>query len=345
MPSPIVISFKGTELTMDEIKLFNKIDPVGFILFERNIYNKSQLMRLVKSLYSVGKFKKKFILIDQEGGRVARLRKPEWREMPPNYFFGKFFDIEPEKAIELLILNTQLLSHDLYEIGVNVNCSPVLDLFFKDSNKVIGDRSFHQNPKVVSKLAKIFCKTLIEGGVLPVLKHIPGHGRGDEDSHHKLPKVSLKLDELMVTDFLPFYELSDQPIAMTAHVLFTNLDREFPVSISQTVINGLIRDELGFEGLLLSDDISNNMKALGHNEEKNAINALNAGCDILLHCSGNLESMMKLSLLLPEISNISLARFFKAFNKLNNPVNIDYNATLNKYEDSLKYGKKLLGIN
>ncbi len=342
MPSPIVVSLIGTELTFDEIELFNKIDPIGFIFFERNIRSKNQIKKLVKSLYSIGDYKKKFFFIDQEGGRVARLKKPEWREMPPNNFFGKLYDIEPKKTIELLTLNTKLLSHELNEIGINVNCSPVLDLLFENSNNVIGDRSFHQDPIIVAKLAKKFCDTLINGGVLPVIKHIPGHGRGDEDSHYKLPKVNLKFDELFKTDFLPFSKLSDQPIAMTAHVLYTELDDKFPVSISQTIIKEIIREKLGFKGLLLSDDISSNMKALGTNEERNAINALDAGCDVLLHCSGNFESMLRLSSILPQISDISLTRVFKAFEKLNKPINIDYLDTLNKYEDTLKYGKRLL---
>ena len=175
-----------------------------------------------------------------------------------------------------------------------------------------------------------------------VIKHIAGHGRGDQDSHYKLPKVNSNYNELIDSDFFPFKKLSDQPIAMTAHILFSKLDKEFPVTISQKIINDIIREKIGFNGLLLSDDISNNMRALGDNEEKNALNALNAGCDVLLHCSGNLESMQKLSLLLTEISNISLSRVFKAFDKLKNPVNIGYIDTLKDYEDTLKYVKKLI---
>ncbi len=336
MPLPIIISLEGTELSKDEIKLFNDIDPIGFILFERNISNKPQLKNLVNSLKKIGIYKK-LILIDQEGGKVARLKKPEWREMPSNYFFGKIFDKDPKIAINLLTLNIKLLSNDLYKLGINVNCGPVLDLYIDNSDKVIGDRSFHSNPNIVFKLAEVYCETIIDGGVLPVIKHIPGHGRGDQDSHKKLPTVNSNLNTLNNSDFLPFKYLSYQPIAMTAHVLYTHLDELYPATISSKIINDIIRDKFNFNGLLISDDISVNMKALGNNEEKNANDALTAGCDIVLHCSGDIESVKKVSKSLPVLSNISLSRLTKAFNILKKPDILNYKDTLIEYQDTLKY--------
>ncbi len=341
MTVPIIISLEGYELSKEEIILFNKIDPVGFILFERNILNKQQLKKLVTSLKEIGKYKK-LILIDQEGGKVSRLKKPEWREMPSNYFFGQIYDKDPRIAVNLLTLNIKLLSNDLYQLGINVNCGPVLDLFISNSNKVIGSRSFHSNPNIVCKLAEVYCKILIEGSILPVIKHIPGQGRGDEDSHKKLPTVKSNIYVLNNSDFLPFKRLSDQPIAMTGHVLYSQLDKLYPGTISSTIINNIIRDKLNFNGLLITDDISRNMKALGNNEVKNANDALNAGCDIILHCSGNIESVKKISKTLPLISDISLSRLTKAFNIIKKPYKFNYKDTLIEYKDTLKYVKNII---
>ncbi len=340
MPSPAIISFEGKFLSIDEKNLFNEIDPIGFILFERNIEDKNQIKELIDTLNKLGQFQNKLILVDQEGGKVSRLNKPYWREIQSQSFFGRIFDYDPFYGIQLLKLNTMLVSYDLISIGFNVNCSPVVDLYFPNSHDIIGNRAFHSDPHNVSKLAKIYCETLIDGGVLPVLKHIPGHGRGDKDSHLNLPIINSSLEELKKSDFYPFSSLSKLPIAMTAHVLFTKLDKNYPVTVSDTIIQNIIRDTIGFKGLLITDDISNNMRAINDSEENRAIKALNAGCDIVLHCSGNIESTERVITNLPEISKNSLTRVMNSLKYIKKPKKINYSDTMTKYEDMLEFVSK-----
>ncbi len=304
---PVIFSCEGPVLTEEERQFFKSEDPFGFILFARNVEAPDQLQTLIRDLRdSVGR-EDAPVLVDQEGGRVQRLRSPHWYEAPSFGRIGTLYDLDPEKGREAARFATQLISADLLEAGFSVNCSPCLDLSFPETSSVIGDRSFHRNPAVVAELGAIVAETYMDAGIMPVIKHMPGHGRALVDSHIELPSVATDLSDLSENDFAPFKALSKIPWGMTAHIVFENIDPSGPATQSPKVIEDIIRRKIGFEGLLLTDDL--NMEALDGSLAVRAERALEAGVDIILHCSGKLAEMREVASACPSIRADSLERY------------------------------------
>lgn len=279
----------GPELTADERAFFTGAQPFGFILFGRNVQEPAQIKRLVAQMRECVNDAGAPVLIDQEGGRVARLRPPQWKERPPARKFGELYEHSQEPAREAAYLNARLIAHELCELGINVDCVPVLDVPVAGADDVIGDRAYGMDPTVIIDLGRAVIEGMIEGGVLPVMKHIPGHGRATADTHFALPHVATSSEELSASDFVTFRSLNHCPIAMTAHVVYDALDPQRPATTSPKVIRDVIRGEIGFDGLLMSDDVS--MNALSGPISARAKASLFAGCDLVLHCNGKMEEM------------------------------------------------------
>ncbi len=306
-----ILGCSSTTLTDAERRFFREADPWGFILFRRNVESPDQVRRLVETLRtSVGRPDAP-VLIDQEGGRVQRLRPPHWPAYPPSSAYG---GLPPADRREMVWLGARLIAHDLHALGVTVDCLPVLDVPAPGAHDVIGDRAYARDPGEAASLGRAAADGLIAGGVLPVIKHIPGHGRAGVDSHKRLPAVDATLAELEARDFVPFRALADLPMAMTAHVVYRALDRTRPATTSPAVIAEIIRGAIGFEGLLISDDLS--MKALkgGLGERTGA--ALAAGCDLALHCNGDAKEMAGVVDAAPQLAGQALARAEAALARL-----------------------------
>ncbi|NKB59489.1 MAG: beta-N-acetylhexosaminidase [Alphaproteobacteria bacterium] len=308
--SAAIFGCAGLSLSQEERQFFKDADPFGFILFARNIDTPEQVRRLVDDLRdSVGRVDS-FVLIDQEGGRVARLPSPPWRDTPPAGRIGALYESDPAAGVEAARLNGRLLADELAALGINVDCVPVLDLQFPDTHRIIGDRSFGSKAAAVAALGRAQCEGVMAGGVLPVIKHIPGHGRATLDSHEALPAVDTPRVTLEKTDFAPFRDLSDMPMAMTAHVVFGAIDSAAPATTSPTVIRDIIRGFIGFDGLLLSDDLS--MSALTGSLGERSKAARDAGCDIMLHCNGILDEMTAVTANCGSLSDAASARAARA---------------------------------
>ena len=289
-----------------ERRLFAEADPLGFILFARNCESPAQLGSLVEALRDAVGRSDAPVLIDQEGGRVARLGPPHWRKPPAAAAFGALAGRGLASARRAVWLNARLIAAELSALGVTVDCAPVVDLALSETHAVIGDRAFSGDPAVVAELGRAFCEGLLAGGVLPVIKHIPGHGRARADSHLELPEVSATRETLRATDWLPFKALADQPWAMTAHLRYSALDARAPATISAKLIGEVIRREIGFDGVLISDDLG--MQALEGDLAERGKAALAAGCDLILHCSGVLAEMDRLMAAVPPLTDAAAAR-------------------------------------
>lgn len=287
--SAAILGCAGTTLTAEEVAFFKDVKPWGFILFKRNIADPNQVRALTAALRETVGRPDAPILIDQEGGRVARLQPPHWRIYPPGRAYGELVANDPLVAREITRLGARLIAHDLHALGINVDCVPVLDVPDPQGHEIIGDRAYGDTPEQVATLGRAAAEGLLAGGVLPIIKHIPGHGRAMADSHLELPVVKAKLAELDARDFAPFRVLSDMPMAMTAHVVYTAIDRKNPATTSKKVIKKIIRESMGFDGLLMSDDLS--MKALSGDFKQRAKDSLSAGCDVVLHCNGDMAEM------------------------------------------------------
>ena len=287
--SAAILGCAGTTLTAEEAAFFRDVKPWGFILFKRNIADPNQVRALTAALRETVGRADAPILIDQEGGRVARLGAPHWKKYPPGRAYGELVANDPLVAREITRLGARLIAHDLRAIGVNVDCVPVLDVPDPQGHEIIGDRAYGDTPEQVATLGRAAAEGLLAGGVLPIIKHIPGHGRAMSDSHLELPVVKAKLTELDARDFAPFRVLSDMPMAMTAHVVYTAIDRGRPATTSRKAIKKIIRESIGFDGLLMSDDLS--MKALSGDFKQRAKDSLSAGCDVVLHCNGDMAEM------------------------------------------------------
>lgn len=287
--SAAILGCAGTTLTAEEVAFFRDVKPWGFILFKRNIADPEQVRALTAALRATVGRDDAPILIDQEGGRVARLQPPHWRIYPPGRAYGELVANDPLTARAIARLGSRLIAHDLRSIGINVDCVPVLDVPDPNGHEIIGDRAYGDTPEQVATLGRAAAEGLLAGGVLPIIKHIPGHGRALSDSHLELPVVKAKLLELEIRDFAPFRVLSDMPMAMTAHVVYTAVDRGRPATTSKKVIRKIIRESIGFDGLLMSDDLS--MKALSGDFKQRAKDSLSAGCDVVLHCNGDMAEM------------------------------------------------------
>ena len=288
----IVVGVKGLALSKKEEDYLKRYQPLGVILFKRNISTKNQVIALVKEIKNILGFSA-MIMIDQEGGKVSRLNKNFWPSFPPASYFGNIAIDNIDEAKKATFKNYYLIGKELNEIGINYNCAPVLDLLVKNSNEIIGSRSFSSNPKIVSILGGEACKGLIKANIKPVIKHIPGHGRAKDDSHYKLPVIDLSISQLQ-DDFLPFKKLKNAHSAMTAHIKYRKLDTKNSATHSEYIINFIIRKYLGFNGILFSDDLC--MKALKGSYFERAKKAINSGCDIVLHCDPDLEYIEKSTL-------------------------------------------------
>jgi beta-N-acetylhexosaminidase len=281
-PRAVILGCAGTRLSDDERAFFRAADPVGFILFRRNVETPAQVKALVAELRETIGRPEAPVLIDQEGGRVARLQPPHWRAYPSAAVLAGL----GEEAVRL---GARLIADDLARLDITVDCVPCLDIPATGADPIIGDRAYGNDPETVARLGRVAAEALLEGGVLPVVKHIPGHGRGTVDSHLALPVVDTAPAEFDRIDMAPFKALADMPWAMTAHIVYSALDETRPATLSPIVIAEVIRNRIGFDGVLVSDDLS--MKALGGGFAERATAALDAGCDLVLHCNGDPSEM------------------------------------------------------
>ena len=294
---------------------------MGFILFKRNCESPDQVRALVRELRETIGRADAPVLIDQEGGRVARLQPPHWRKYPAAATLGA---LGGERAQEAVRLAARLIADDLTALGITVDCLPVLDVPQPGASPAIGDRAYSSDPAEVARLGKAACEGLLEGGALPVIKHIPGHGRATVDSHDALPRVTAPRAELDTADFAPFRALSDMPWAMTAHIVYGAIDAEAPATHSPLVIREIIRANMGFDGVLVSDDLS--MKALGGSIGVRAARALAAGCDLALHCNGNAEEMMDVAAAIAPLTPEARRRLDRAELRRHAPAPLDRRA-------------------
>lgn len=328
--SPVIFSLEGLSVSADEKKLFKDVQPAGFILFARNVSDPAQVKDLTASLRDCVSHDP-LILIDQEGGRVQRMGKPHWRQYMPMNSFAPLFEQDPGAASRLLRLHCRMIASDLHSVGINVNCLPLLDMPVDGADDIIGDRALATNSALVAALGRIVMDSLMETGVLPVVKHIPGHGRATVDSHKDLPIVTNSLQELRETDFDPFTNLSDAPLAMTAHITYADIDPDYPATLSSIVIGRVIRMLIGFKGLLMSDDIG--MHALKGTMQERTTQSLKAGCDLVLHCSGDLSEMQVVASVLPQDHSPELASRLKNCLKMISRVNaFDREALEDEYD-------------
>jgi beta-N-acetylhexosaminidase len=314
---PLILGASGLSLTPEVAAFFAHHRPCGFILFKRNIDNPEQVRALVDAMRQAAQNPDALVLIDQEGGRVARLRPPHWREYPTCATFGAIHARDAKTGLEAARLGARLIADDLLNLGINVDCLPVLDVPLEGAHDVIGDRAYGRTPAIVTALGRAAAEGLMEGGVLPVIKHIPGHGRAMADSHHDLPIVTASRAELDAQDFPPFAALNAMPLAMTAHVIFTAIDAQNPATTSQIVIRDIIRGQMGYDGLLMSDDLS--MKALSGSFAERRAQSLAAGCDVVLHCNGDMAEMTAIAEGCPEMGAEAHRRFTAALHRLNHP--------------------------
>jgi beta-N-acetylhexosaminidase len=310
VPAAAIFGCSGPVLTEEERRFFARTNPLGFILFARNIDTPDQVRALVQTLRdSVGRADAP-VLIDQEGGRVQRLRPPHWRKAPAGAPFAQLALTDRAAAAEALRLNFRLIGAELAALGIDVDCAPVLDVPVAGSHDVIGDRAYGTEPAVVAALGRAVMNGLLDEGVLPVIKHIPGHGRAMVDSHLDLPVVDASRAELEERDFPPFRALADAPWAMTAHVVYRAIDPNAPATTSVKMIGEIIRGVIGFDGVLISDDLS--MKALGGSFEDRTTASLGAGCDVVLHCNGEMAEMEAIARAVHPLADISRERLARA---------------------------------
>lgn len=313
-PRAVIFGLRGLTLSEAERQFFAQADPLGFILFARNCSEPSQVRALVAALKEAVGRDDALILIDQEGGRVQRLRPPLWRACPPAALFGALCARDKRPAVEAAFLNARLLAAELVELDINVNCAPVLDVRHPEGHGIIGDRAFGGEVEIVIRLGRATCEGLIAGGVLPVIKHIPGHGRANLDSHEALPVVNAPVEELRGVDFAPFAALADMPLAMTAHVVYSAIDPQVPATTSPTLLRDVVRGMIGFDGVLISDDLC--MGALSGTPSERASAALAAGCDVVLHCNGDLDEMREVARHSPRLSDMATDRLAGALARL-----------------------------
>jgi beta-N-acetylhexosaminidase len=301
-----ITGISGLVLTDGERAFLRAEQPWGFILFKRNVENPAQVAELVAELRATVGRPDAPVLIDQEGGRVQRLGPPHWPHYPAGAVFGALYDQSPAKGLRAAWLSSRLIADDLAALGVSVDCLPLADVPVAGADAVIGDRAYGTTPEKVAVIARAVSEGLSDGGILPVLKHIPGHGRATADSHLRLPTVDTPRAELERTDFVAFSKLSDLPMAMTAHVVFSDLDAAQPATTSATIITQVIRGAMNFQGLLMSDDVS--MNALSGSIAERTRASLKAGCDVALHCNGKMDEMRAVAGEAPVLAGDALKR-------------------------------------
>ncbi|HTB03261.1 MAG TPA: beta-N-acetylhexosaminidase [Bradyrhizobium sp.] len=316
-----ITGISGPALTAEEREFVRDFRPWGFILFKRNAENPAQVVRLVDELRETVGDSDAPVLIDQEGGRVQRLRPPHWPLYPSGAALGALYDLDHPLGLSAARLSARLIAADLSDLGVTVDCLPLADVPIVGADDVIGDRAYGNDPDKVAAIARAVTEGLQQGGVLPVLKHIPGHGRATADSHLSLPRVENSRTELERTDFAAFRPLADLPMAMTAHVVFSALDPAQPATTSATIIREVIRGVIGFQGLLMSDDVSMNALAGSLAERTRAI--VGAGCDMVLYCNGKFDEMREVARETPELSGKALQRAQQALASRKAPLPFD----------------------
>ncbi len=309
-PSSAIFGFLGHTLSAEEIKFFNRVQPWGYILFARNIDNAAQIRALTASLRGLSGRKNVPIFIDQEGGRVQRIKAPLAPLYPTGRQIGDIYRKSNNMGLRAAWLMSRLHAFDLAAYGINADCLPVLDVPVEGAHDVIGDRAYSHSAREVAEIGMAAADGLVAGGVLPVIKHIPGHGRGAADSHLDLPVVTTSHDELSKTDFVPFKALAHMPLAMTAHITYSDIDAKAPATLSKRVIKQIIRKEIGFDGLLMSDDVS--MKALSGDFALRTGAILRAGCDIVLHCNGDMAEMVAVAAEISPLKGKALKRAKRA---------------------------------
>lgn len=307
--TPAIFGLSGLTLTADERAFFKDADPAGYIVFGRNVESRAQLRALTDSLRDLHGRDRLLITIDQEGGRVARMKPPEWLPYPAGAAFDRLFDLAPASAIEAARANAEALGHDLAEVGITCTHAPVLDVRQPGAHDVIGDRAYGSEPLRVAAIGRAVLDGLARAGVVGTIKHMPGHGRAMADSHKELPTVTASAAELE-SDIAPFKALADAPMAMTGHIRFTAWDADHPATQSPFVVAEIIRKRIGFDGLLLTDDLD--MQALDGTVPQRAEVALAAGCDIALNCWAKLDDMAGIAARCPAMSAVTAQRLDRA---------------------------------
>lgn len=321
MTRAFICGCRGTVLEADERRFLADAAPLGVILFnrpeQRNVDTPAQVLALTSEIRSI-LGADAMILVDQEGGRVQRLRPPHWRRYAAA---GSFAALTDDTRADTVRLAARLMAHDLLAVGIDVDCFPVLDVPVEGAHDVIGDRAYAKDPETVARLGRAAAEGMLDGGVLPIMKHVPGHGRAEADSHHRLPVVTAPLARLREADFVPFRRNRDLPAAMTAHVVYTAIDPDRPATISPTVVGEIVRGHIGFEGLLFSDDLS--MKALPGSFRDKAEALFAAGVDIALHCNGDLDEARVVAEATPVLAGASLERVTRARAAVRVPTTFD----------------------
>jgi len=307
--TPAIFGLAGLALTADERAFFREADPAGYILFGRNVQDRGQLRALTDELRSIHGRERLLVSIDQEGGRVARMKPPEWEAFPPGEAFARLWQVAPASAIEAARANAEALGHDLAEVGVTVDYLPLLDVRQPGAHDVIGDRALGDEPMQVAALGRAVLDGLARAGVAGCIKHMPGHGRAGADSHKELSTVEASEAELE-SDLEPFRTLAGAPIGMTAHVRYTAWDADNPGTLSPVVVNEVIRGRIGFSGLLLTDDID--MEALDGSVPERSGRAIAAGCDVVLNCWARMDDMIGIAERLPAMAEVASERLDRA---------------------------------
>jgi beta-N-acetylhexosaminidase len=310
----------GLQLNADEEAFFRNAQPWGLILFKRNVESPEQVRALTARFREMVGRRNAPVLIDQEGGRVQRMSQPHWRKYPAARRYGERYESDPMGAMRAARLTARLIADDLAAVGINVDCLPVLDVPSPGSHDVIGDRAYSTSVEKVIVLARQAMIGLLAGGVLPVIKHMPGHGQANVDSHLTVPVVTASRKQLEAGDFLPFAAFADAPLAMTGHVVYQAIDRDNPATQSRKVVR-LIRKQIGFEGLLITDDLS--MKALAGDMAERVRRAVEAGCDMMLHCNGNLMEMQAVAQAAGELKGKARVRARNALKQLKKATKFD----------------------
>ncbi|MGE0750855.1 MAG: beta-N-acetylhexosaminidase [Variibacter sp.] len=316
-----ITGVEGLALTADEQALLRDSRPWGLILFRRNVGTPDQIRRLIGSFRDAVRRDDAPVLIDQEGGRVQRLGPPQWPAYPPGRVYGALYDQDRQAGLAAARLGAWLIGSDLADLGINVDCLPLADVPIAGADAVIGDRAYGNSQDKVAAIARAVADGLADAGVLPVLKHIPGHGRANADSHERLPVVDADREVLEATDFKAFRLLADLPLAMTAHVVYAAIDPVAPATTSPRMIDEIIRRHIGFDGALMSDDVS--MGALSGTLAERTKASFAAGCDLVLHCNGRFEEMASVATEAPLLAGESLRRTEAALRARKKPVDID----------------------
>jgi beta-N-acetylhexosaminidase len=323
-----ITGLAGLKLLDEEREFLREHQPFGLILFKRNIENKAQATELVgEALRELAP--EALVLVDQEGGRVQRFGPPHWPAYPPGAVFGRIYDRDPKLGLAAARLGAQLMASDLLPMGINTDCVPLADVPVVGADRVIGDRAYGETPEKVAAIAAAVAEGIMAGGMLPVLKHIPGHGRANADSHQKLPVVNADKATLEAADFAAFRPLKKLPLGMTAHVVFTAFDPVLPATTSPVVIREVIRGSIGFEGLLMGDDVS--MGALSGSIAERARASLQAGCDLVLHCNGKMDEMHQVAAEAPELAGEAAKRAQRVLNARRQPVALDIEAARREF--------------